>query len=778
MRWILIVLFFAQTYISMGQNITGMVLNDKGEALPATVTCSNFTEQCAVDGSYILRLRDIGTYTITASCASYKSQTAVLNILSVNSINTADFTLVSDQREIGLVTVSGSRFKKRAAEEVVSIEVIKPTFIRNASINRMDEALNKLPGVDVIDNQINIRGGSGWSYGAGSRVMIMVDDMPMLTADANDAKWDFLPIENCEQVEVMKGAASALYGSSALNGVVNFRTAFAGKKPITKMQLYSGLYGNPARKEMAWWGKAQPVFNGGYVSHSQNFGRLEAVFGTAWFLEDSYLQGDITRRARANMNLRYKPKANERILLALNANVQLGKSSTFFLHEADSTFKNLLRPYGGTADSSTTLNKNQGTRFNIDPIITYQAKNGISHSLRNRVFYSQNLIPEKKQTSTAYTLYNEYQAIKKFGATNSVIKNLNILTGVASTYGNVVGELYGNHEYHNIAPYAQVEKKYGKLWLLGGGRLESNWLSGKGRETKPVFRAGANFEPFFGTNIRASWGQGYRFPSIAERYVNTNFGAASVFPNPAIVSETGWSKEIGIKQAIAFNKWVGYIDLAAFRMRYYDMIEFNFGLNLPPDSPNATNFFDYIGFQSRNIGNTRITGIDASAFLLYNGTKFTHNIIFGITQINPVNINPDSLVLSNISTSENFLKYRYKYSGKFSIESNYKKWSIGSINVFNSPMVNIDEVFENNSTTKNFFGAVFQFGTGLPSTIRPYRQKYNNWIWVSDLRISYQVNKMARIALVTKNIFNTEYYLRPALINPPRNFTAQFQFTF
>ncbi len=50
--------------------------------------------------------------------------------------------------------------------------------------------------------------------------MILVDDIPQLTADANDVKWEFLPVENINQVEVIKGASSVLYGSSALNGFV------------------------------------------------------------------------------------------------------------------------------------------------------------------------------------------------------------------------------------------------------------------------------------------------------------------------------------------------------------------------------------------------------------------------------------------------------------------------------------------------------------------------------------------------------------------------------
>ena len=65
----------------------------------------------------------------------------------------------------------------------------------------------------MVSSQPNIRGGSGWSYGAGSRVLLLVDDIPALQADAGLAQWDDIPVENIAQIEVVKGAASALYGS-------------------------------------------------------------------------------------------------------------------------------------------------------------------------------------------------------------------------------------------------------------------------------------------------------------------------------------------------------------------------------------------------------------------------------------------------------------------------------------------------------------------------------------------------------------------------------------
>ena len=48
----------------------------------------------------------------------------------------------------------------------------------------LHESLVKIPGVAVVDGQASIRGGSGFAYGAGTRVLILVDDIPALQVDA------------------------------------------------------------------------------------------------------------------------------------------------------------------------------------------------------------------------------------------------------------------------------------------------------------------------------------------------------------------------------------------------------------------------------------------------------------------------------------------------------------------------------------------------------------------------------------------------------------------
>lgn len=724
-------------------------------------------------GHYNLLLEP-GTYTLTLRYTGYSTKTAKIQLAAGES-QTLDFNLAPVTNDLKLVTISGSRFEKRISEEIVSMEVIKPAQILNTANNSMDDALNRVAGVDVVENQVNIRGGSGWSYGAGSRVLVLVDDMPMLTADAADAKWDFLPLENCEQVEILKGASSSLYGSSALNGVINFRTGFARQKPRTKVMIYNGIYGNPKNKEWIWWNKQQPSFQGGYLMHAQKFNQLDMVIGSAWFSEDSYLQGDLTRRMRVNTNLRYRFKKIDGLSIGLNANVQLNKSQTFFFWQPDSSDRHLYEPFGGLADSSTTINKNNGQRINIDPSLNYIGKLGAKHVLRTRWFRSKNDIPEKRQTSLADTYYGEYQFQKSFNAEQGILHQFHWVSGVSASYSNVVGLLYGNHTIFNLAPYLQAEKKINKLWTSVGMRYELNQVDQYKMEKKPVFRAGMNLEVDRATFIRASYGQGYRYPSIAERFVKTNFGATSVFPNPKLKSETGWSAELGIKQGYKVGKWMGLIDIAGFWTEYKDMMEFNFGVHLPEDSTvsQVSNVIDYLGFKSINVGRARINGIDISLMGEGKFGNLSSRFMLGYTYMNPIQVKPDSVIMANISGPTQTLKYRYRHSGKFDMEATYRRISLGTTVLYNSFMQNVDEVFENSKPTENIFGQIFELGTGIPSSVSRYREKYNKGTLIWDLRLAIQLRKEIKAALVVKNVMNAVYAERPAIISPPRNFTLQ-----
>jgi outer membrane receptor protein involved in Fe transport len=85
---------------------------------------------------------------------------------------------------------------------------------------------------------------------------------------------------------------------------------------------------------------------------------------------------------------------------------------------------------------------------------------------------------------------------------------------------------------------------------------------------------------------------------------------------------------------------------------------------------------------------------------------------------------------------------------------------------YNSFMENIDKFF-----VDPFFSSV------LPG-VAEYRKRFHNGDIVFDNRISYQLNKVAKISLVANNIFNNETTSRPADVLPPRNFALQVSLKF
>ena len=135
-----------------------------------------------------------------------------------------------DAELIKTVIVSAGKFEQRIEETTVSVEVIKPGLISDKNTTNIQTAIDQVPGVNITDGQANIRGGSGWSYGAGTRVQVLVDDMPLISGDAGQAQWSLISTENINQVEIIKGASSALWLFS-LNGVINIRTAYPGDNP-------------------------------------------------------------------------------------------------------------------------------------------------------------------------------------------------------------------------------------------------------------------------------------------------------------------------------------------------------------------------------------------------------------------------------------------------------------------------------------------------------------------------------------------------------------------
>jgi outer membrane receptor protein involved in Fe transport len=734
------------------------------EKLPGLTIVIDDTTGTSTDaaGTYFFQLQP-GAHRIRYQLLGYTEQIREVSV-TANDTLTVPVEMQQDAKQLNTIVISAGRYEQNLNEVTVSMEVLRPSLIENKGIQTIENAMEQVPGVNVIDGQANIRGGSGFSYGAGSRVLLMVDEMPMLTADAGDVKWNFLPIENCEQVEVIKGASSALFGSSALNGVINFRTAFAKEEPQTKINFIAGVYDQPKRKELVWWKDGNPTYNGINFFHAQKVNKLDVVVGGNMYNDQGYRYLETEQRYRGNVNLRYTFEKLKGLQIGVNTNVLTAKGGLFLIWEnPDSAYY----PSGGE------LSHFKNFRINVDPYLIFRTRNNAKHNLRSRFFRSVNL-NTAKQESKADVYYTEYQYQKHFK------NNLTMTLGTVYNYNEVHADsLYGTHFSANVSAYLQLDRKWKKLTASMGIRAEyfktdsietketiyflmdqSRPLA-KQSKVKPVVRLGLNYQLLATTYVRASIGQGFRFPSIAERFIRTSASGLEIYPNDSLKPERGWSAELGMKQLVRLGEWKGYVDVAGFWTEYTNMMEFTLGQYGDP----AHDPIFGIGFQSRNIGNTRIRGIDVSVAGQGKMGLIEVTALLGYTYIDPrqtdFNVELDS---AKNTTKTNLLKYRYEHTGKADIEFGYKKLSTGISLRATSFMANID----------SFFGENEFFFPGM----RKYRMEHSKGDAVVDFRIAYQLIKNAKVSFIVNNVFNREVMGRPADVQPPRVFAVMLGLKF
>jgi iron complex outermembrane receptor protein len=365
-----------------------------------------------------------------------------------------------------------------------------------------------------------------------------------------------------------------------------------------------------------------------------------------------------------------------------------------------------------------------------------------------RIQLSSNKYPDGKQTnSNATSFYTEYQF--QHHLSKAVFINL----GLSENYGNVLSNFYGNHQTMNVAGYSQVDLEPAKgVKIVAGVRLEQNIEDGNPDKLVPIFRTGINYQLADYSFIRASFGQGYRYPSIAEKYASTSLGPIKIFPSPSILPESGWNSEIGIKQGLSFGNISGMVDLAAFYSQNRNMIEYIFGLY----QDRVTDVFDF-GFQAWNIENSRVYGTELEFSLNQSASFINQSLHGGYLFMYPVEYN--GITKSNTG---NFLKYRRMHSASLEWNLRIRKFEVGLNFIAKSKMLAIDNVFVNEKTREDILPGFYDYWT-----------KNNKGYLLTDLTFGFRISERIKLSFAIKNLFNIEYMGRPGDIMPQRNISIR-----
>lgn len=232
--------------------LTGTVRAASGEVIPGIAVILKETGQGnATNESGQFTLVDVcpGVYTLQASGVGYQLYRQTIRV-DAGHRHTFDFSLqeqathldavtVTDIRQTDRLTLQGMRVKAPAPLTVITRETIAQLGSR-----RLDEVLREQTGLAIVHD-----------VGAGARAvglqvqgfdaaytMVLLDGQPLVGRNAGNLDLSRITVANIERIEIVKGAASSLFGSEALAGVINIVTRKDIQTPQAAVQLRYGTY--------------------------------------------------------------------------------------------------------------------------------------------------------------------------------------------------------------------------------------------------------------------------------------------------------------------------------------------------------------------------------------------------------------------------------------------------------------------------------------------------------------------------------------------------------
>lgn len=687
----------------------------------------------------------------------------------------ADTTASKDTLRLPPVTVRSELIEQRIERSTSSLQVLQTEQLERMTATDPISALELIPGMTIYDEQPSIRGSSGYTYGAGTRVLTLLNGLPLVTPDLNSASFDMLPIDAVQQIEVLKGASSVIYGSGAMGGVINLITRSPSLEPKTQIRSTFRLFDRPANRA-ANWSPTPTRTNSLHVLHSRRFENGYGIMGLVDLIDDTgYRKEEIERRLRAWIMQDYHHSLGEGVYLKLGLNTTLHFDST-----------GTVVAWGGYPDSALIagpgfLSKVYIFETAVDPTIQLLVGKSL-HTVLGRLYYVDQRI-STGQDSRSWLQYGDYRYQRNLlGSRLQLTAGFNIAATQVrsdSTFGIASGL--------QAAPYSQIQANItDKFYVVAGLRWQYEAVEGdtaqsqqqKGlaprerRETlnEPVIRLGSSWQVGSGTFLRASWGQAVRSPSVAERYTTTMAGQLTILPSPDIQVERGWTAEIGVRQLLKWHKLLASVDFALFRMQFRDMVEFW----VVPEKIGRVPGFP---FRTQNLSNARIDGLELGIQGLWQiNSRWSLSWQGGITYIEPVDEDGradqdgdaryQEIILRGVFFNEpdrpRTLKYRNKTLIRLSPTLQWKQLGLGINYSYNGPMINVDKVF----LQPDLLPGVFDF-----------RQRNNAGWHIVDLIFTVRQKRGSWSASVF-NLFNEEFMTIPGTLGMQRSFALQWKLEF
>ena len=493
----IILMFFFYSY-GFSQIIEGKITDQStGEPLVgAAVLIKNTNTGCVSDFQ--------GYYTIDISKIDFDKIEIIVSFLGFNDFeqqvfikNNKDikFNILLEESLFNLdqVVVTGTRTKRLLKNTPVTTQVVSFKQIQNVGGADISEALKEVTGVVIQSNSFNNGVSSIELQGLNSEhILVLVDGMKMIGRVNGELDISRISPSDIERIEIVKGAASALYGSEAMGGVINIIT----KKQSDEFSLSAGStvgsYGRFDGNVTAGMalGKWKPSVNLNYRKYD------------GFDLNDESASEDAPAYQKYQGNFSLDGEINEDFLLNLE---------TFYIKELNEVVSSSI--FKDEINNNTSAVRLKGVysnlfdRLNLDGRVEFSSYN---HQFDRIVLESgylkeSSLTKEKLfKTDLLFDLNLDAHLINGgFG-----IENEKIITDRIKE-----GEKSSTLFYTFIQDEIDVTKW---LTVVGGLRFDSHSVYGS--ELSPKLSVMAKTGET--SRVRASYGHGFRAPSFKELYLD------------------------------------------------------------------------------------------------------------------------------------------------------------------------------------------------------------------------------------------------------------------
>lgn len=596
--------------------IEGVVRDaENGETLPAaTIRVLNLGSVIKSDLNGYFNLPDlpIGSYNLSVSYLGYVG--ALHEKVAVQEGQTVQlsFDLKPTSLAVDEVVVTASLRSQAIKLAPASIGVVTNKQIQERNIRTFDQAFDEMAGVVVTRSSganvqaFSIRGASEVAGGGiGNRVLLLIDGRPALSPESGGALWNLVPMGSIERIEVVRGAYSSLYGSSAMGGVVNVITRNPAPKTETRVQLHYGAYD---RAPQSTGYRRYNDYKTLAMSHSRRLGKFAFLLDGSWKTDDGHKEKSGFDLFNFFGKASWDFNARQHLQFSANAN--------HIWNDTPASWLSFRQAYSAAAHRQDDFQNRR--EFNAD--LYYYAFPSDHLKYSSRLYHYSNLSrfsfdgnPDNDSTNvnigkqviaessiTCHRLGNITQLDLYTNSGHSLVAGLDIRRDYVLGQPDTV--LYGEHRAFGAGLYVQDEIVFNKkLTATAGLRFDNYRIANEVHSNNLSPKLALLYRARPDVSLRMLIAQAFRDPPIAERYIKFEQGGGLRFlPNPGLQSERlTLSAELGAK----YSPHPGTsLDMALFYNRYSNLISFQ----------QLSNPFEALVYQVVNLKAARMQGLEIS----------------------------------------------------------------------------------------------------------------------------------------------------------------------